>query len=321
MMSMMDHRNALGVKDCFVSSSKFDDIYVVTPCLDTDLQQLIRSYKLSEQHIKYIMYQILRGLKYIHSANILHRDMKPANILVNFDCHVKICDFGLARGYDPNNKVDMTSYIVTRWYRAPELLLQNAHYGPAIDIWAAGCLFAELLLGKTLFAGESSIEQLKLICDAVSLPDAKDLWWVENPRMKQIVMQYKAAHHNGEPLRDVKSILGAKASNPLAMDMLSKMLCFSPFQRWTADYLLDHPYMQDIRTGRHHQPATHRFKWRWDCITNLTEPQLRQLYFQELVKFHPTSKAIPPGTRPATPVAFEVVDREQEKQTATATLA
>eukprot|EP00999_Lentomonas_sp_LEN2_P002298 NODE_364_length_1587_cov_97.660274_g332_i0.p1 GENE.NODE_364_length_1587_cov_97.660274_g332_i0~~NODE_364_length_1587_cov_97.660274_g332_i0.p1 ORF type:complete len:426 (-),score=87.23 NODE_364_length_1587_cov_97.660274_g332_i0:138-1415(-) len=313
MMSMLEHRNVLPIKDVFVTSRDFHEVYVVTPCLDTDLQQLIRSYKLSEQHVKYIMYQVLRSLKYVHSARVLHRDLKPANILINFDCHVKLCDFGLARGYDPQNKPDMTSYIVTRWYRAPELLLQNSQYNSAIDIWAAGCLFAEMLIGKPLFCGESSIEQLKLICDTIPIPAQDELWWVQSSKMRSYLVGLRQGKENGAPGKDLKTILGSKA-NAVAMDMIQKMLCFNPADRWSAEALLDHPFLASIRTGRHHSPATQRFKWRWDCITNLTEPQLRQLYWQEILRWHPECPHIPSGTRPATPVAFDVADRADTKE-------
>jgi len=112
----------------------FANRYIVNELMDTDLHQVIRSKQvLSTEHKQYFVYQILRGLKYIHSSQVLHRDLKPSNILVNGNCGVKICDFGLARGYDPNNliKSDLTEYVVTRWYRAPELLLMCQEYTEA----------------------------------------------------------------------------------------------------------------------------------------------------------------------------------------------
>lgn len=298
MMTMLEHRNILSICDVFVTNPNFDDIYIVTPCLDTDLSQILKTHTLTETHIKYIMYQILRGLKYVHSANILHRDLKPANILLNLDCHVKLCDFGLARGYDPKDKQDMTSYIVTRWYRAPELLLNNTDYNGAIDIWAAGCIFAELLTQKALFPGESSANQLELICNTLQVPAWEDLWWVQNPKSRQSL----ASRAGRNPTRDLKSIIGSRA-NPVAFDMLEKMLNFNPHQRWTAENLLDHPYLQEVRSARHLQPSQYKFKWKWDSITNIKEEKLRQLFWQELVAMHP--ECAPPGTRAASPVAFE----------------
>merc|ERR1719316_1532809 len=111
------------------------DIYLVTELLDTDLHYIIHSKQaLSDDHIQYFVYQILRGLKAVHSAKVLHRDLKPGNLLVNKNCDLKICDFGLARAIDPTEEkkdLGLTEYVVTRWYRAPELLVENQTYTTA----------------------------------------------------------------------------------------------------------------------------------------------------------------------------------------------
>ena len=124
----------------------FNDIYIVTNLFETDLDRVIRSNQpLTEHHIQFFMYQILRGLKYIHSANVIHRDLKPSNILVNTNCDLAICDFGMSRGISLMNCC-MTEYVVTRWYRSPEILCSCPQYGKQVDIWSAGCILAELLL-------------------------------------------------------------------------------------------------------------------------------------------------------------------------------
>ncbi|MED6160648.1 Mitogen-activated protein kinase mmk1, partial [Stylosanthes scabra] len=111
----------------------------------------------------YFLYQILRGLKYIHSANVLHRDLKPSNLLLNANCDLKICDFGLAR---VTSETDfMTEYVVTRWYRAPELLLNSSDYTAAIDVWSVGCIFMELMDRKPLFPGRDHVHQLRLLME------------------------------------------------------------------------------------------------------------------------------------------------------------
>ncbi|RUS13765.1 kinase-like domain-containing protein, partial [Jimgerdemannia flammicorona] len=127
--------------------------------MEADLHQIIRSEQpLTDAHFQYFVYQICRGLKYIHSANVLHRDLKPGNLLVNADCELKICDFGLARGFsDEGNAGFMTEYVATRWYRAPEIMLSFQNYTKAIDMWSVGCIFAEMLGGKPLFKGRDCI--------------------------------------------------------------------------------------------------------------------------------------------------------------------
>lgn len=109
------------------------------------------------------MYQILRGLKYIHSANVIHRDLKPSNLLLNANCDLKICDFGLARPASENEF--MTEYVVTRWYRAPELLLNSSDYTAAIDVWSVGCIFMELMNRRPLFPGRDHVHQMRLLTE------------------------------------------------------------------------------------------------------------------------------------------------------------
>lgn len=136
-------------------SRNFNELYLVEGLMETDLHYVIRSEeKLSDLHFQYFMYQLLRGLKYIHSAEILHRDLKPGNLLVNSDCELRICDFGLARGVveDYSGQIN-TEYVATRYYRAPEVILSPHMYTKAIDIWSVGCIFGEMLRGRTLFKG------------------------------------------------------------------------------------------------------------------------------------------------------------------------
>uniref|UniRef100_A0A8C0HJ38 mitogen-activated protein kinase n=5 Tax=Neoaves TaxID=3078114 RepID=A0A8C0HJ38_9AVES len=125
--------------------------------MESDLHQIIHSAQpLTLEHVRYFLYQLLRGLKYIHSANVLHRDLKPSNLLVNENCELKIGDFGMARGLgaDPRHaKAFLTEYVATRWYRAPELLLSLHRYTRAIDMWSVGCIFAEMLGRRQLFPG------------------------------------------------------------------------------------------------------------------------------------------------------------------------
>ena len=152
----MDHENIIGILDIFTpqqSMENFQDVYMVTQLMDADLNRILKSQQLSDDHVKFLIYQILRGLKYIHSAGVIHRDLKPSNIAVNEDCELRILDFGLARMADN----EMTGYVATRWYRAPEIMLNWMHYNQAVDIWSVGCIMAKLLTSKTLFPGTNGI--------------------------------------------------------------------------------------------------------------------------------------------------------------------
>merc|ERR1711904_195847 len=157
--------------------------------MDTDLDRVIRSEQpLSMLHIQTFLYQILLGLQYIHAANVIHRDLKPGNILVNQNCTMKICDFGLAR-LEPETGYAgfMTEYVVTRWYRAPEIMLSCQEYTKAIDIWSVGCIFAELLGRKPLFPGDDYIHQLQIICDKLGTPHEDELAFVTSEKAKRFM--------------------------------------------------------------------------------------------------------------------------------------
>ena len=149
------------------------ELYLVEELLDSDLHQILQSKgKLREDYVKLFLYQLLRGLKFTHSANIVHRDVKPSNILVDTKTLLlRLGDFGRSRIIDPaySHNGHLTHRISTLWYKAPELLLNSSIYDSSVDIWAAGCVFAEMLLGKPLFEGQHEIDQLELILDSVCL--------------------------------------------------------------------------------------------------------------------------------------------------------
>ena len=155
---------------------EFKDVYVVFELLDTDLHQVIKANDdLTQDHHQFFLYQLLRGLKYIHTANVYHRDLKPKNILANADCKLKICDFGLARPsfHDQGpTTVFWTDYVATRWYRAPEVILSWKQYTAAIDVWSVGCILAELIRRKPLLPAQSEQEQMMMITNLVGKPDA-----------------------------------------------------------------------------------------------------------------------------------------------------
>lgn len=169
-------RQIIDIRNIIRSSSidQMRDVYIVQCLMETDLYKLLKTQPLSNDHICYFLYQILRygstcpfrdssfltfvinrGLKYIHSANVLHRDLKPSNLLLNTTCDLKICDFGLARVADPDHDHTgfLTEYVATRWYRAPEIMLNSKGYTKSIDIWSVGCILAEMISNRPIFPG------------------------------------------------------------------------------------------------------------------------------------------------------------------------
>lgn len=170
LLKHMSHENIIGLLDTFYHGStleEFQNIYLVTHLMGADLNNIIRTQRLTDDHVQFLVYQMLRGLKYIHSAGVIHRwlwwdaflmhyslfsicrDLKPSNLAVNEDCELRILDFGLARPAES----EMTGYVATRWYRAPEIMLNWMHYNMTVDVWSVGCIMAELLTGRTLFPG------------------------------------------------------------------------------------------------------------------------------------------------------------------------
>ncbi|XP_018102014.1 mitogen-activated protein kinase 13 isoform X4 [Xenopus laevis] len=152
------------------------------PYMQIDLQKIM-GHHLSEDKVQYLVYQMLCGLKYIHAAGIIHRDLKPGNLAVNEDCELKILDFGLARHAD----AEMTGYVVTRWYRAPEVILNWMHYNKTVDIWSVGCIMGEMLTGKTLFKGKDYLDQLTQILKVIGVPGPEFIQKLEDMAAKKYI--------------------------------------------------------------------------------------------------------------------------------------
>ncbi|XP_031100948.1 mitogen-activated protein kinase 3-like [Ipomoea triloba] len=236
----LEHENVIAIKDVIPPPLRreFNDVYIATELMDTDLHQIIRSNQgLSEEHCQYFLYQILRGLKYIHSANVIHRDLKPSNLLLNSNCDLKICDFGLARTNLDNEF--MTEYVVTRWYRAPELLLNSSDYTAAIDVWSVGCIFMELMNRKPLFQGKDHVHQMRLITELLGTPTDSDLGSIQNENARRYIRQL--------PLRPRQQLANVFPHvHPLAIDLVDKMLTFNPSKRITVEEALAHPYLAQL---------------------------------------------------------------------------
>ncbi|GME83234.1 unnamed protein product [[Candida] boidinii] len=173
------HRNIVNLVDLDIVSLKpYDGLYCFQELVEYDLAKVIHSsVQLSEYHIQSFLYQILCGVLYIHSADVIHRDLKPGNILINSQGVLKICDFGLARGINSdymkhNHKSSLiTNYVATRWYRAPELMLCKRSYGKEVDMWAVGCIFVEFYGRRPIFIGNDQVHQLIEILKVLGTPN------------------------------------------------------------------------------------------------------------------------------------------------------
>ncbi|KAJ1690588.1 hypothetical protein LUZ63_014743 [Rhynchospora breviuscula] len=274
------HENVIELKEIMMPPNRknFKDVYLVYELMATDLYHVIRSsIPLSDDHIKYFMFQILRGLNHLHSANILHRDLKPQNLLLNVNCDLKICDLGLARKNSTKEDECLTEYVVTRWYRAPEVLLCCGKYSTAIDIWSVGCIFAELLGRKAIFPGSSCLNQLELIINVLGKVSEADMGFVDNAKAQKYIesLPYTPAM----PLHELYP-----TANPLAIDLLKQMLIFDPSQRIKVNEALAHPYIAHLHKLTNDQPADEVIDEEMD---EMGVKELREMMWQEIANHHP----------------------------------
>ncbi|XP_033628146.1 serine/threonine-protein kinase NLK-like [Asterias rubens] len=248
MLFFFNHDNVLRALDILQPPHLdfFEEIYVVTELLQSDLHKIIVSpQSLSSDHVKVFLYQILRGLKYLHSAGILHRDIKPGNLLVNSNCILKICDFGLARLEEPDTNKHMTQEVITQYYRAPEILVGSKHYGSSVDVWSVGCIFAELLGRRILFQAQSPVTQLNLITDLLGTPSMEDMKYACDGAKAHLL---RSPHK--PPCLSALYSLSAQATHE-AVHLLSRMLVFNPDKRISCTDALTHPYLEEGRLRYH----------------------------------------------------------------------
>ncbi|KAK4856588.1 hypothetical protein QYF36_019001 [Acer negundo] len=239
---------------------------------------------LTPEHYQFFLYQLLRGMKYIHTANVFHRDLKPKNILANADCKLKICDFGLARVAfnDTPTAIFWTDYVATRWYRAPELCGSFfSKYTPAIDIWSIGCIFAELLTGKPLFPGKNVVHQLDLMTDLLGTPSAEAIARVRNEKARR----YLSSMRKKKPIPFSQKFPNA---NPLALRLLERMLAFEPKDRPTAEEALADPYFKGLAKVEREPSAQPVTKMEFEFERRrITKEDVRELIYRETLEYHP----------------------------------
>ena len=283
LLNFFEHENIIAMVDVQKPPGRtgYEDIYIITDLMETDLHRVIYSRQdLSDEHIQYFMYQLLRGLLFMHSADVIHRDLKPSNLLLNKNCDLKICDLGLARGFDSAKDDNLTEYVVTRWYRAPEVILNASHYTKALDLWGAGCVFAELIGRSPLFPGEDYLDQVQRIIAVLGMPSQDDMSFIGNDSAKRYIKSLPKRQ------RVPWSTLYPKA-NPVALDLLSKMLVFNPDKRYTVEECLAHPYFEGLHNADEEPVSSEKFDWTFDDFTP-TKPLLQSMVYEESLKFHPS---------------------------------
>lgn len=248
-LRVVNHPNIVSLKFFFDKKNPLDGkVYqnLVMECLPSNLQNEIKYYRHSKYtipypHMKSYTFQLARAMLYLHGFGIAHRDIKPSNILVDpSTVSLKICDFGSAKRLEPDQP--SVSYICSRYYRAPELIVGCSVYTTRIDIWGLGCVIAEMFLGKPIFQGETSESQLKEITKLLGAP-SKTFFFNSNPQYRGNMYQTKLFSCTVE--ERFKQVFSN--SPPDAVDLLMKILVYEPEKRASPRRVLTHPFFYELK--------------------------------------------------------------------------
>lgn len=243
MKAFCDHNNIIKIRDVLCSK---DDrhLYLVMDLMDSDLQKAIRVKALQRVHRELVAYGILRALYYMHSANVMHRDVKPANVLLTKNCDAKLADFGWAReAPSPGDGVVLTDYASTRWYRCPEMLFGASYYTTAVDLWAVGCITGEMYGDAPLLNGTSTFDMFVKTVDLIGKPSEDDIESLEAP-LAALALEPLPPGPPHEPME-----ARFPKESPEMHDFVELLVQWSPEKRLTAAEALEHPFV-----GSHHNP-------------------------------------------------------------------
>ncbi|GLJ24949.1 hypothetical protein SUGI_0477480 [Cryptomeria japonica] len=287
LLRLLRHPDIVEIKHIMLPpcSRKFKDVYVVFELMESDLHQVIKANRdLTPRHYQFFLYQLLRAMKYLHTANVFHRDLKPKNVLANADCNLKICDFGLARVAfnDTSTSVFWTDYVATRWYRAPELCGSFfSKYTPAVDIWSVGCIFAEVLMGRPLFPGKNVVHQLDLITDILGTPPTDAISRIRNDKARK----YLASMRKKSAISFAQKFPKA---DPLALRLLGRLLAFDPKDRPSAEQALADPYFIGLARKEREPSAQPIIKLEFEFEKRrMSKEDVRDLIYKEILEYHP----------------------------------
>lgn len=279
------HKNIVSLINLDIVFEKpYDGLYCFQELIDYDLARVIHSnVQFSEFHIKHFTYQILCGLKYIHSADVIHRDLKPGNILCTISGQLKICDFGLARGVSPKytNKFTnhITNYVATRWYRAPELMLSYGKYTKAIDLWAVGCILAEFYGRKPIFMGSDTLHQITEIVKVLGTPNKKIITKYGSSKAYEL-FSYPRPQLLKVPWKNIYPI----ACNE-ALELVDNLLSWDSDSRLTAEGAIEHPFLELVRI-KDDEPSCPYGSFDFSYENNFTSmSHLRDFLYNEVKTF------------------------------------
>ena len=237
MLQKLHHPNVVDFQEAY---KRKGNLYLVFEFVDKNLLELLQEHPqgLDPNLIRYLIYQLCKAIKYLHDQNIIHRDVKPENLLITENMELKLCDFGFARLISGSCTEKLTDYVATRWYRAPELLLTQGEYGKEVDYWAIGCIMGELVDGNPLFPGENEIDQIYCIQKVLG-----------NLTEEQMEMFYNNPLFNGKNLLNVtkpetlqRRYMGKL--NKVDISFMKGLLELDPKKRLNGKTVFSHPYFE-----------------------------------------------------------------------------
>jgi len=323
LQGLADHENIVTLLDVLKADND-KDIYLVFEYMETDLHAVIRAGILEDVHQRYIIYQLLKGLKYMHSAAIIHRDLKPSNLLLNSECLLKIADFGLARSIEFKEDEGeggqggvMTDYVATRWYRAPEILLGSPDYTKGVDLWSVGCILGEMITEEPIFPGESTLNQLEKIMEVAGVPSQEDIDGIRSEFAASMIDSLSVS--KGQTLQQM-----FPNADETTMDFITKLLYFNPDKRLTIEESLAHAYVEQFHAEEEETVCEKKIQIPIDDNKKLNVAAYRNELYQNVIKVaevqkvkRATSESKPKKSKGAVPLSphGQVPKKKHKKST------
>lgn len=267
--------NIITILNSFLpESGNFTEIFLIQESMEADLHFIIQSKQvLNSDHIRFLLFQLINGLRVIHNAGVIHRDLKPSNCLVNSRCVLKICDFGLARE-NCDDETEMSNYVQTRWYRAPELLFKFRKYDYKVDMWSVGCIMMEMLTRAPFLPGVSEYDQVSKIFRVFGTAPRHLIDSIPNQTIKKNILLLDV-----KPKANLKDIF--KGLDNDTISLLSKLFEMDSDKRIGAERAILHKYFRNHEAGKMEVE-----KYECGINENASVAEMKSVLYEEMFELH-----------------------------------